>query len=253
VVLVTTFFGTVPATIYVLTRKAAETLRTLLDTVGYAVYGGVANLVSSPESGRSRRVVNEIGRSRFALACLAAAAYVGLNRGFVYLLFGEDSYGGTALTIVFALALVVGGQGFLLNYLYRAAGALRDGSLLFIAEAAIGAVAMAAGLQVLGLLGAPAAATVVASVFLLVTRRRLARALPPATAGREPVRGAGWVAALSIFGVGIAIAVLHPPLTWPELAATGLLLMAAGGAVVLAFDGELRRRLWSVAWAFPTR
>lgn len=247
VVLVTTFFGTIPAAIYVFTRKAAETLRGLLDTIGYAVYGGVANLVRSEDSARSRPVVWEIERLRFALSCVAAGCYAALNRGFVGQLFGPESYGGTPLTIAFALVLVVVGQGFLVNFLYRAAGALRTGSMLLLAQAALVAVAMAAGLRAFGLIGAPVAALGIGCVSLLLTRQLLLRELPAARADARARTASVW-ASLLVLAAGIAIAVLAPPMTWPALAAVGAALLAGGALAVLAADPGLRRRLVSLTW-----
>ena len=242
VVLVTTFFGTIPATVYVFTRKAAETLRGLLDTIGYAVYGGVANLVSSEDSARSRPVVWEIERLRLALSCVAAGCYAALNRGFVSQLFGPENYGGTPLTITFALVLVVVGQAFLVNFLYRAAGALRLGSMLLVAQAALVALAMAAGLPAFGLIGAPSAALVVGCVSLVLTRRLLLRQLPAAPRDTPARTASTWVGLL-VLVIGVAISLLAPPMTWPELAAVGAALLAGGTLAVLAVDPDLRRRL----------
>jgi O-antigen/teichoic acid export membrane protein len=251
IILVATFLGPLAATLYALTRKAADTLRVLLDTVGYAVYGGVASLVSSPgDRWRSRSVVKEILRTRFALACVAAACYVALNRGFVSLLFGGENYAGMSLTVAFALVLVVGGQGFLVNYLYRATGPVREGSQLLLVEAVIRALAMALGLRLFGLLGMPLASTAVAAVFLVVVRRRLLGALPAggaATGSSRLLYGVG----VGMLALGVTVAALRPPESWLPLLAVGAILGASGTAAMLASDAHLRRRLG--AWAWPLR
>lgn len=250
VILVASFLGPFAATVYALTRKAAETLRVLLDTVGQAVYGGVANLVSSPDRGRSMAVVREILRARFALACVAAACYVALNPGFVRQLFGAQNFGGVALTMGFGLLLVVAGQGLLLNSLYRAAGPVREGSRLLLLEALARVLAMALGLRLFGLMGLPLASAAVAAVFLAITRRRLLAELPSgagAAASSALVYGLG----AAILAVGATVATLRPPLSWPALLGIGALLAASGAAALLASDERLRQRL--LAWAGPLR
>lgn len=181
--LVATFFGPQVATVYALTRKAAEALRGLLDTFGYAAYGGFAHLVASGDRPRSRPVLWELTSLRLAGACVAAGCYLALNEPFVDLLFGSEFFGGYALTAAFAALLVAGGHSFLLNYLYRAAGAVRAGSNLLFQEALARVAAMVLGLLTLGLAGTPAMAAAVSAVYAWINRKRLLALLPPAPEG----------------------------------------------------------------------
>lgn len=239
--LVATFFGPQLATVYALTRKAAEALRGLLDTVGYAAYGGFAHLVASAESPRSRAVLSELSFLRFAGACLAGGCYLAINEAFVTLLFGRESFGGVALTAALAVLLVVGGQTFLLNYLYRAAGAVRAGSNLLFQESLLRLGAMVAGLLALGLAGAPAMAALVALAYGWINRRRLVELLPAAaqTTG-GPWR---WLLPGGVLAAGLVIGVAGIPATWLALVVTLASLGAVGTVVLATADATLRDSL----------
>src|SRR4029079_2108779 len=79
ILLVTTLLRPDLATVYALTRKAVDTLRSLLDTLVYGVHRGLAQLVASAADRlRSRRVLTELQRLRLGTSCLAAACYVAL-------------------------------------------------------------------------------------------------------------------------------------------------------------------------------
>ena len=193
-VLVNTFFGPVVALVYAVTRRMADGARMLLDTIAWAVYGGFAHLVTSDERHRSRQVLSEVLSLRFACACLGAAVYVAVNQSLVTLLFGAENFGGLSLTFAFGLQMIVAGQGFLVNYLYRAAGHVREGSLLLAGEAVVRVAAIIAGLRLGGLVAAPAAASVSAWTGMAITSARLSRILPPsdaATGEATRLRAAG--------------------------------------------------------------
>jgi O-antigen/teichoic acid export membrane protein len=246
--LVATFFGPQAAAVYALTRKAAEALRGLLDTVGFAAYGGFAHLVASADRGRSRGVVSEVVSLRWSAAAVAMACYVALNEPFVDLVFGSESFAGLGLTVAFALLVVVGGQSFLLNYLYRAAGAVRSGSLLLLQESLVRVFAMALGLWLFGLAGGPALAAFVSLVYAWINWRRLLGLIPRRV---ELARGwRRWSISALVLAVGVAAGVVGVPPSWPAIAATGVVLAAAGLTSMAAADPLLRvvvQRGWP-AW-----
>jgi O-antigen/teichoic acid export membrane protein len=245
--LVATFFGPQVAAAYTLTRKAAEALRGLLDTFGYAAYGGFAHLVASGDRLRSRAVLSELTSLRLAAACVAAGCYLAVNEAFVGLLFGSEYFGGLGLTAAFASLLVVGGHSFLFNYLYRAAGAVRAGSNLLFQESLAKVVAMVVGLVTLGLAGAPAMAAVVSAVFVWLNRKLLLVLLPRAA---EVSRGwPRWPLPAAVLAAGLVIGRIGIEPTWPVVAATAVVFALAGGLAAAA-DPHLRlalQRVW-VGW-----
>jgi O-antigen/teichoic acid export membrane protein len=244
--LVATFFGPQVATVYALTRKAAEALRGLLDSFGYAAYGGFAHLVTSAESRRSRSVLSELTFLRYAGACLAAGCYLAINEAFVALLFGRENFGGMALTAALAVLLVVGGQTFLLNYLYRAAGAVRAGSNLLLQESLLRLGAMVVGLFALGLAGAPAMAVLVSLVYGWVNRGRLIELLPASqTQDRDRRR---WLLPGAVLAGGLVVGVIGIPATWLALAVTLGAIGLLGTFAIVAANATLRAVLLRGGW-----
>ena len=241
--LVTTLFGPAAAAVYGLTRRAADAARSILDAFAAAVYGGFAHLVGSEARERARLVAREILVARWAGACLAAAVYAALNPSLVVLLFGAENWGGPWLTLAFACNLVVSGSTYMVNYLYRAAGAVREGSLVFAAGGVAHVAATLAGLSLFGLVGAPVAGTLVAIVVLVVSARRLdallpgRRSAPPLADRKVTWFGAGLVAAGALSGT------LAGDLSWTGQAALGAVLLFFGGATFLWLHPMLRRTL----------
>ncbi|MEO7189963.1 MAG: oligosaccharide flippase family protein [Vicinamibacterales bacterium] len=251
IMLVTTLFGPGSAAVYALTRRAVDGIKSLLDTIAWGVYGGFAHLVESADRSRSRVVLADVLSLRFGAACLAGAIYLAVNEGFVVRLYGTENFGGLWLTAAFAAQMVVAGQSFLVNYLYRAAGQVRRGSHLLTGEALGRALAMLASLRVGGLIAAPWAATVTSGAAMLAARAGLRQILP---AGPEPSRAVQLrrgVAAVAVLVTGLLIGALAPAFSWSRMAITAALIGAAGGAIlVLAQPVESRRRIL-LSWTRP--
>ncbi len=241
--LVTTILGPSAAAVYGLTRRAADAVRSLLDTIAYAVYGGFAHLLGSEERERAPAVLKEILLARWACACLAAACYAAVNRGFVTLLFGPEHWGGVWLTVAFAVQLVISGQSFLVNYLYRAADAVREGSILLTVEAGLHIVTTILALKLFGMLGAPVAGTLIAAGLLLFTTTRLRAILPGQESRPSPAdRRLAWGAA-AVVVVGALIGAGGKAPSWSFLATVCALLLVVGGGTLLALHPILRRML----------
>jgi O-antigen/teichoic acid export membrane protein len=239
VVLVTTFFGPTAAAIYGLTRRAADGVRHLIDAIAWAVYGAFAHLVTADDRHRARAVAADVLWSRFGIASVAGAVLVAINEPFVTLLFGAEHFGGVALTVGFALHMMLGGQAFLANYLYRAAGGVRDGAWLLLADAVGRVIAMTLALLAVGLVGAPFAAVAVSVAALVVVRRRLDAAVP---AGLEPPHRLTAIQRATpfvVFGAGLALGYIGVPATWRVVGGMAALMGAAGTvAVLLALPRE---------------
>ena len=139
---------------------------------------------------------------------------LGVNEVFVTLLFGAENFGGILLTAGFAAQMILSGQSFLANYLFRAAGHMQEGSVLLAGEAVTRVAAVAIALAVVGLAGAPWAAAAVSAIVMTITLRRLDRELPesnaPASVGTIGSRLAPYVVFLS----GLAVAIVTVPLSW---------------------------------------
>jgi Na+-driven multidrug efflux pump len=241
--LVTTLFGPAAAAMYGLTRRAADAARSILDAFAASVHGGFAHLIGSEARERARMVAREILVARWVFACLAAAVYAALNPSLVILLFGAENWGGPWLTLAFACNLVASGSTYMVNYLYRAAGAVREGSLLLAAGGVAHVAATLAGLWLFGLVGAPAAGTLVAILVFAVNARRFDGLLPgkrsatPLADRRVTWFGVGLVAAGALSGA------LTGDLSWTGQAALAGVLLLLGGATFLWLHPMLRRTL----------
>ena len=127
-------FGPVAAAVYALTRRAMDGVRSLLESIAWAVYGGFAELVTAQDRQRARVVLHEILWLRLGAACLCGAVVLGVNEAFVTLLFGADNFGGILLTAGFAAQMILSGQSFLANYLFRAAGHMQKARSCWLAR-----------------------------------------------------------------------------------------------------------------------
>ena len=245
--LVNTLFGPVPAAVYALTRRAMEGFRQLLDSIAWAVYGSFAHLVTAEDRHRARTVLDEVLWLRLAAACLCGAVVLAVNQPFVTLLFGAEHFGGVWLTAGFAVQMIVGGQTFLANYLLRATGLVREGSILLMSEAAARVAAIAAGLLMAGLAGAPWAAVAVSACALFVMRRALHRALPPALSATSPPPMGSRLAPFALLAFGLAVAVVRIPVSWASVGGVAAALTIVGAVVLwwmlppFVSDGSLMR------------
>jgi O-antigen/teichoic acid export membrane protein len=248
ILLVTTIFGPVTSAVYALTRRALDGLRSLLDSVAWAVYGAFAHLVTADDRHRARAVLHELLWVRFAAACLCGAVAVSVNRPFVSLLFGPENFGGLWLTVAFAVQMILGGQAFLANYLLRAAGRVKEGSYLLGAEALVRITVMLGGFLAIGLAGAPAAAAASSAGALILMLRWLDRDLPASGIDRMSIRLRSRLAPVLVFGVGVAIAILGGPASWRSVILVAGVVGVSGAAFLwlarpVAADGaSLLRR-----------
>jgi O-antigen/teichoic acid export membrane protein len=230
--LVATIFGPVAATTYALTRAAIDGLRNLLDSFAWAVYGGFSHLVTAVDRYRARAVLHEVLWLRLAAACVCGAVAIAVNRTFVTRLFGADHFGGVWLTAGFAVQMVLGGQSFLANFLYRAAGHVGAGSRWLAAEAVARVLAMLTGFFLIGLPGAPWAAAVVSTAALLLMIGLLDRTLPASDVRAAAGQWTSQIAPIVVLALGVAIALMDPSHSWIGLVATGTTIVLAGGGLL---------------------
>jgi len=223
--------------IFNFTRKGAEVLRALIDTVAFSSYGAFAHLVGSDEKARSLLIHAQITTFRLSLAVGASAGYIALNHSFVTVWTrGEAMYGGSLLTVLIGAQIVAVGASNLMNYLYRATGQLMRGSLAQFGESLVRIPLMVAGILAFGYIGIPAVSiltSLVACGFLLHwTRQELRPFAEPAI-----ILTPRYVAVLcAVFGAGIlgAFGFFHPQ--WSIVLPVGGLTTVLAVALVMAAD-----------------
>jgi hypothetical protein len=148
--------------------------------------------------------------------------------------------------VAFAVQMIAGGQSFLINYLYRAAGRVREGSWWLAGEAAVRVSTVFLALRAGWLAAPPVAATLTASAVGVVIFGRLKAILPAnQESGGETRRSVG---ALAVLAVGIAIAIRQPEPSWSAVVVTAALLIAAGGALLLGMQPAESRVRFLSAW-----
>ena len=222
--------------IFNFTRKGAEVLRALLDTVAFASYGAFAHLIASAERARSMAVHAQITTLRLSLAIGMAAVYLALNHSFVATWAGPGLYGGPLLTVLIGAQIVAAGASNLMNYLYRATGRLMRGSVAQFAESLVRVPLMVGGVLWFGYAGIPAAAiltSVVACIILLRWTRDEMSPFARPVAILNPIYSCVLVA---LFGVGILGDYSLTMFGWKLLIPAGAILSAAAVGIVLVAD-----------------
>jgi O-antigen/teichoic acid export membrane protein len=234
------------AAAYALTRRAGDLARVLIDVIGMASYGSFAHLVASSERSRSLAVHAEVSSLRLSLAVTAAGAYVAVNASLVTVWVGEAQYLGLAATVAFAVQMVAVGQAYLMNYLYRATGAVAKGSWLLVAESLLRIPLMVILFQWMGVVGIPLAGVLTAigfgSLALAWTCRELADtcpARPTASVTLHLARGA-------VLGAGVMIGAAWYQPTWPFALFVPLLFAAVSFPLQAAFDPLIRETISGV-------
>ncbi len=200
------------ALIYNLTRKAADVGKNLVDMIGFASYGGFAHLTALAPPTEIRRVYLELRFLRLAAAIAVAGAYLLVNHALVRVWVGEAAFGGPLLTGLFTVQLVVTGDSYLVNYLFRATGAVERGSWILAAEALLRMGMMVVGMRLLGVHGIPLAGILVTLPFLIwVDRQLMDRSASPApqretwqALGRTYLQGGALLVVLGYASAGLS-------------------------------------------------
>lgn len=237
--IVATFLKPEFATILGITRKVLELGRGFIDTIAFATYGAFAHLATSAQRHRVLHAHAEISAVRTSLAVVAAAAYMAINSSLVGLWVGPALYGGYTLTILLALQFIVVGGSFLTNYLYRALGPVMRGSLALAAESVLRVPLMIGLVLWLGLVGIPLAGILTAMGFALLAHRWTLREVSgfaepyPATPPRV------WLCRLTVFLAGAMLGNFSRWSSWVGVGVVGVVVVAGGGAILLAADPML--------------
>ena len=162
------------ATVFVLTRRAAEIASMVLDRIGGAVFPGFSHLAAE-DPARSIPVLREVLALFAAAATLLMALYLALNGSFVNLWVGSSFYGGHVLTLLIGLSTLATARSTLTCYLYGATGRIRESAWLTFLGSLVRLALMGGLLWAWGLPGLPAAGLIAAGVVSEVALRRLLR------------------------------------------------------------------------------
>jgi O-antigen/teichoic acid export membrane protein len=227
------------ATVYVLTRRAAEIVSMFLARIGGSVYPGFAHLVGSGRLPRARQVLAQVDRGYLAAGALCVALYMALNRTFMELWVGPAQYGGHLLTVLLGLNVLLVGRAALITYLLGGSGQIRQSARIIFAEAVVRVAAMLALLLLLGMPGMPlagiATTAVSAAVALAWLRRRL-----EGRAGAGMARAGGRPAYALLLAGGALAGGERWGASWPGFLAWAALFGLGGTALLLALDPSAR-------------
>lgn len=161
------------ATVFVLTRRAADIIGMVLDSLAGAVFSGFSHLYGEGSRARARQVLDYLLAVYSAGAAVLLGTYLALNRGFVHQWVGGEFFGGSLLTALFALALLLSRRNSMVLYLYGATGEIARSAYLNVMETSLRLVLMILLLMWLGLVGLPLAVLATGVVFHRVIARRM--------------------------------------------------------------------------------
>jgi O-antigen/teichoic acid export membrane protein len=145
------------ATVFVLTRRAADVIKMILDRITGAVYPGFAHLFGEGNREQAYGILKQIMGIYTVSATVMFSLYLALNRSFIGLWVGEKQFGGHWLTFLIAVSLFLSIRNNLLTYLYGATGEIAKSTMMIVLESLIRLALMLMLLWQLGLLGLPVA------------------------------------------------------------------------------------------------
>ena len=234
------FLGPESATIFGLTRKAADVARSVLDSVGNASYGGFAHLFASGETRKSRTVYQEIVAVYVAVGLALMCAYVAINPSLVGVWLGNKVFGGTALTILIALSTLVGGWSYLTLSLLRSTDQHQVVSSALLIECLCRLPAMLICLSVFGLAGLPIGMIITGLISGLWANWRMSTLLNP---GHESAKSQSsvWAVRIAIFAIGAFICTLSVRPSWTFVLGVGGAILLGSGSLFLSIDPLLLR------------
>jgi O-antigen/teichoic acid export membrane protein len=175
-ILIAVFFGTAPVTVYVLTQKLASAASGVIGKVGGVSMPGLAELYGSRDTEALRRTTLRMTGLLTRVGTLATAMIIATNHRFVEAWTGAATFGGTALTLLFAYGVFRDGLIRNLATILFAAGDVRMWGYLSLLEAGVKVGLTIAFLPAFGIVAAIAAtamAEVITSVYVPLRVSRL--------------------------------------------------------------------------------
>ncbi|MEI7984654.1 MAG: hypothetical protein WCI55_03415 [Armatimonadota bacterium] len=240
VLLAAIFIGPETATIFGLTRKAADVARNVLDAVGNASYGGFAHLFASGDIKRSQAVYREIVAVYLAVGLALMCAYTATNPTLVGVWVSKDMFGGSALTILIALSTLIGGWSYLTLSLYRSTNHHKAVSSALLIECLCRLPAMMGFLLLFGLPGLPIG-TICTGLVSGIWAHLKIRSLTHDKLNTDFHQRFVWGARITTFVIGIVICTLSIRPSWAYVLGIGGSTLLLTGAVFLGVDPMLAR------------
>jgi O-antigen/teichoic acid export membrane protein len=240
VLLAALLLGPEKATIFGLTRKAADVARNVLDAVGNASYGGFANLFAAGDKKRSQAVYREIIAVYLAVGLALMCAYTATNPSLVGVWVSKDMFGGSALTILIAISTLIGGWSYLTLSLFRSTNHHKAVSSALLIECLCRLPAMVGFLLLFGLPGLPIG-TICTGLVSGIWAHFKIRDLTDTKIESDSRQRFVWGARITMFIVGIVICTLSVRPSWGFVLGIGGSLALITGALFLGVDPLLER------------
>lgn len=238
VLLAALVLGPESATIFGLTRKAADMGGTILDAIGQASYGGFSHLYAGGDGARSRSVYREVISIYLSVGLALMCAYVAVNPGLVGVWAGSKMFGGHLLTVLLAVSTLVAGWSYLSLCLYRSTDHHREASAALLIECACRIPLMFLLLRLVGLPGLAIGALSTSLVSGLWAHARTAKLLPG-----DPARSSAttrvWITRCLLFGLAALVCVFAARPTWSFVLTAGAGMALLSGLVFLKIDPSL--------------
>lgn len=235
------------ATIYALTRRAAEVIMMLLDRTGAAVFGGFAHLVGSGSHLQARKVYRDLIYKQISIAAIMLSTFLAFNRTFVSLWVGQEQFGGLPLSSLLGFGVVGASVAGTMGYLYGATGRIVRGSYVILGEAIARFLLMVILLLTTGVIG-PAIATLATSLGSgWIYYKFTLRELDGVRAMRNTLRINVWIYVCLLL-VGIALGFGHFINSWGSLVlAMGVYGVSASAVAIFAdpLQADIRRQVHS--------
>lgn len=240
VLLAALFLGPESATIFGLTRKAADVARNVLDAVGNASYGGFAHLFASGDTKKSQAIYKEIIAVYVAVGLALMCAYVATNPSLVGVWVSKKVFGGSLLTILLALSTLIGGWSYLTLSLYRSTDRHKAVSNALLIECGCRLPVMIGCLLWLGLPGLPIGAISTGLISGIWAHFKVRGLL--GMGNENSVRqNFVWAARITTFALGAIICLVSFRPNWSYVLTVGATLLIGCGALFLGIDPLLNR------------
>jgi O-antigen/teichoic acid export membrane protein len=240
VLLAALILGPESATIFGLTRKAADVARNILDAVGNASYGGFAHLFASGDTKKSQAIYKEIMAVYLTVGLALMCAYVATNPSLVGVWVSKKVFGGNVLTILLALSTLIGGWSYLTLSLYRSTDHHKAVSSALLLECGCRLPVMVGCLYWFGLPGLPIGAISTGLISGIWAHLKI-RGLLGMDQGSDLRQKMVWVARLSVFTLGTIICLVSFRPSWSYVLGLGASIVLVSGALFLGIDPLLGR------------
>ena len=149
----TRYLGPEVAPVFVLTRKAQDISRMVLERPAVAFMPAVAHLAGAGELERAKVALLRLLRLTLWLLGLIAAGFLVFNGDFITLWVGADLFAGSAVNFIIVLALVISVLVNGLSYLCFSLGNIKGNSLASVAQGLLSVPLIVVGAKYWGMIG----------------------------------------------------------------------------------------------------